>query len=362
MTVKKQLYFPLLTTLLALLIFSVLPFGQPAMVYAATIANDTFTDANGTNLEDHTADDGSTWTVDELAKAQIDGNQLEGKTFNEGRNSDDMGQDAVSAQADCRVTVAGSDMAAGVMVRMHNTNTPGNDGFQGKIEGSTTSARLVITKMVGGSETLLASTAADSYALSQWYTLKLTAVNEGSATRLRLYEGGTEKLSFLETNHPMQGTNYRRAGVVVWDAKSYVDNWQSDTLPDISNTPDTWDFGVVDASSSYETGITYSPGSSGFQITNNSTFDVNITISATDMGSGWLLADSGDPDATHYTLWAGTELTGGLYNIQVTSGGVPLITVLASSTRDWGLKLMTPTSFSEGGQKSGTVTLTATAA
>jgi len=109
-------------------------------------------------------------------------------------------------------------------------------------------------------------------------------------------------------------------------------------LPSISNTPSSWAFGLVDEDSSYETDITYveSPAS-GFQITNNNTYDLNITISATDMGSGWLLADSGDPDATHYTLWAGTELTSPDYNIQVTSGGTFLITVLASSTRDWGL-------------------------
>ena len=145
-------------------------------------------------------------------------------------------------------------------------------------------------------------------------------------------------------------------------AWAWIDNTHLDVTPppDISNTPSEWNFGTVDSNSEYTTGITYQAGVSGFRITNNVAYDVNITISASDMGSGWLLADSGDPDATHYTLWAGTELTSGLYNIQVTSGGVPLITVLASSTRDWGLKLMTPTSFADGGQKSGTVTLTAT--
>lgn len=133
-------------------------------------------------------------------------------------------------------------------------------------------------------------------------------------------------------------------------------------LPDISNTPNSWAFGPVDPNSSYTTGINYVLDSSGFRITNYSAYDVNITISATDMGSGWLLADSGTPDDTHYALWAGTELTSGLYNITVTSTGTPLITVLASGTRDWGLKLMTPTSFTDGALKTGTVTLTATQA
>lgn len=157
-------------------------------------------------------------------------------------------------------------------------------------------------------------------------------------------------------------------GIKALGAKNAVDvgavEWNVTYTPtsSISNTPETWDFGTVSTSSSYETGITYVVDSTGFRITNNVAYDVNITISATGMGSGWLLADSGDPDATHYTLWAGTELTSPDYNIQVTSGGTFLVTVLASSTRDWGLKLMTPTSFSDGGLKSGIVTLTATQA
>jgi len=135
--------------------------------------------------------------------------------------------------------------------------------------------------------------------------------------------------------------------------------------PDIANTPGTWNFGVVDASSSYTTGLSYVENVSGFRITNSTSYAVKITISAGDMTGGdtWLLSDSGAPDATHYTLWAGTPALGD-YTIQVTSGGVELVASIAGSggTQDWGLKLMTPTSITDGVTKSGTVTLTATAA
>jgi len=109
---------------------------------------------------------------------------------------------------------------------------------------------------------------------------------------------------------------------------------------------------------------TTSTGLNYFTVTNNSSYAVKITISATDMTGGdtWFLNDGGTPTATDYALKAGLE--GGDYTITVTSGGVELVASVAGSggTQSWGLQLLAPTSFSDGGQKSGIVTLTATAA
>jgi len=127
--------------------------------------------------------------------------------------------------------------------------------------------------------------------------------------------------------------------------------------PDISNTPNSKDFGVVETSQTYTTGLDY------FTVTNNSGGAVSITIKAIDFtgGNGWTLSDTATPGATTAGLKAGLE--GGDYTIVVKKSS-PYNTLKSgladSATQKWGLKLYAPTSFNDGVQKSTTVTLTAT--
>lgn len=105
------------------------------------------------------------------------------------------------------------------------------------------------------------------------------------------------------------------------------------------------------------TGLTH------FKVTNNSGFAVNITIGGTDMIGGvtWTLSDTATPETDVYGLMAG--LGGGSYNVTVMKNGPynTLISNLAdSSSQQWGLQLLAPTSFTGGGVVSGNVTLTAT--
>lgn len=123
--------------------------------------------------------------------------------------------------------------------------------------------------------------------------------------------------------------------------------------PDISNSPGSYAFGTLDANSSYTTNLTH------FTVQNNSGYDVKITIRGSDMTGGinWTLSDTPGPDI--YGLRAG--LKGGSYNITVTTTNTTLIGNLTdNSSQQWGLELWAPTSFSDGVQKSGNVTLTAT--
>ena len=129
---------------------------------------------------------------------------------------------------------------------------------------------------------------------------------------------------------------------------------------DISNSPDNYPFGTLSEGSITATGQTH------FTVTNNSTYSVNITIGGSDMTGGgvtWTLSDTATPGPNTYGLKAG--LAGGNYNITVSknSSNTTLISNLApSGTQSWGLQLLAPTSFTDGVQKSGIVTLTATQA
>ena len=127
--------------------------------------------------------------------------------------------------------------------------------------------------------------------------------------------------------------------------------------PDITNLPIDQDFNVVSENSTYDTGLTY------FTVTNNSSGAVTITIKATDFsgGDGWTLSDTATPDANVVGLKAGLE--GGGYTIIVKKMETfnTLVTGLGpGATQKWGLRLYTPTTHSDGVQKSTTVTLTAT--
>ena len=130
--------------------------------------------------------------------------------------------------------------------------------------------------------------------------------------------------------------------------------------PDILNSPGEYSFGILEESSIYQTGLNH------FTVTNDSTYPVNITISGSDMsglGATWVLADNATPGVNTYGLKAG--LAGGSYNVTVRKNGpyITLINNLASqASQSWGLELLSPTSFTDGTQKSGVITLTATQA
>lgn len=128
--------------------------------------------------------------------------------------------------------------------------------------------------------------------------------------------------------------------------------------PDIINAPSSYDYGVVATSAIQSTGLDY------FAVTNNSGFSVNITIGGTDMTGGisWTLSDDGNPGADIVGFKAG--LDGGDYTIVVRKNA-PYNTLVAGLgdglSQKWGLRIYVPTSFSDGVEKSGTVTLTAVA-
>ena len=145
----------------------------------------------------------------------------------------------------------------------------------------------------------------------------------------------------------------------IWTRGTYT----PPVTPVISNTPDTWD---VNSPNPVEVNTTYLTGLTHFTLTNSSGYAINVSISGEDMtgtGETWTLSNDGSNSvAGTYGLMAGLSLTS--YDIVVKRDAAynNLVTNMPqSSTQDWGLQLLTPTSFGDGTLKSGDVTLTATA-
>lgn len=120
----------------------------------------------------------------------------------------------------------------------------------------------------------------------------------------------------------------------------------------ISNSPGDYEFGTLDASSSYQTGL-------HFTVENTIGYDVKITIRGSDMlgGDTWFLSDNDTPGENIYVLRA--SLDGENYNINVTETDIELISNLNNNdSLQWGLELLSPTLFTDHEEKMGTVTLT----
>ena len=126
----------------------------------------------------------------------------------------------------------------------------------------------------------------------------------------------------------------------------------------ITVSPTTYDFTVVAASGTPSTTAGY------FTITNSSSVATTISIWAVAFtgGVGWTLNTTGAPGADQAGMYAG--IVSGSFPITITtSPGAALKTSLAATTNQtWHLKLMAPTSFSDGVQKSTTITLSSAAA
>lgn len=130
------------------------------------------------------------------------------------------------------------------------------------------------------------------------------------------------------------------------------------TFVSISNSPNSFDFGSVAASTDENTGTDY------FTITNTSTVAIDVDIRAV---SGW------EGGATDWTYGAAGEDTAklaasagtGSYAVDIAAVDTDyeLIDSLGATTNDsWELKLVAPTSFTFGTEQSITVRLTASVA
>jgi hypothetical protein len=201
------------------------------------------------------------------------------------------------------------------------------------------------------------------------------------ATNVRAFENEVEVTGSPKTTNPPNSSSIKATVAAFNTATCILVDWilqrkyvateptwgswggeQEYTL-EITNTPDSKDFGVLAVNTSSNTTIGY------FTITNTGNCNVDITIQGTDLTGGddtWDLADNGSPGENIYGLYAGLDDGSPAFDIVVreTATYNTLVSGLVEdATQDWGLKLYMPTSLSgyDAQQMSGTVTLVASA-
>lgn len=135
---------------------------------------------------------------------------------------------------------------------------------------------------------------------------------------------------------------------------------------DISNAPSSKNYGSVSESSTYwssgaEPSWPLVDGDAYFTVTNNGDA-CSVAFKATNFtgGNGWTLT-TGVPSEDTVRLTVFIEGDGSGDGIALTTSNQTLIASLgASSDKDWELKMETPSSFTDGVEKTSTVTLTGT--
>lgn len=338
---KRRLYLPLLIMALASLVSGVLPLGQPVAVYAASIATaalyptavaTTDTNMNGGNPLDIDWLTPTNVFADDGAYAEILTNAYDSPAYSFRLDATNFG-----------FSIPAGSTIDGIVVEIDKMGAKAADSLVQMIQGGTPTGT---NNSVGTAH--LATETIETYGSSidlwglTWTVADIEANDFGVAYAAQSTgNNGESRVDFIR-----------------------ITIYYTPVAPSILNTPTSWALGAVDSSSTYDTGIDYVLDTSGFRLTNNSAFPVNIAISASNMtdvqgGTPWTLADNPAGDA--YALKAGTTDTG-TYDVTVTSGGTILKSGLAggNTSIDWGLQLLTPTSFSDYYLKSGTVTLTAT--
>jgi len=160
----------------------------------------------------------------------------------------------------------------------------------------------------------------------------------------------------------------------VW---AWIDNTHLDVtpgvVPDISNLPTSKDFGTVSTSTDYWAyGGTTAPSfpliddECYFTVTNNSSSAVNIDIRATNFSGGiasggWDLGSTAGADTVVLKAGKSGDIVEGDMFVLTISDQTNFISGLAASaSKKWELKMETPISFSNGDEKTATITLTAT--
>ena len=134
----------------------------------------------------------------------------------------------------------------------------------------------------------------------------------------------------------------------------------------ITNSVNEWAIGVVTLSQIVYFSATGEQNNIYSQITNTGSVTVDVEIQGTDFVAtntsyNWVLGSTNSSE--QYCLYANSEATPTVYDIEVTTGGTPLVSsLIKDDTNDWSMKFTAPSAFDasdDGEPKAATVTLVA---
>ena len=119
-------------------------------------------------------------------------------------------------------------------------------------------------------------------------------------------------------------------------------------------TPTSYDFGFIKTSDTPASGLTY------FTIVNDAASAIDVSVIGNDMTGGvtWTLDDTATPGVDTYGMKVGLEGVDYIAKVKKTAPYDLLISGMAAGgSQRWGVKMYTPTSFSDAVAKSCVITL-----
>ena len=194
-------------------------------VWAATIGQDTFTEASNTNLENHTPDTGTSWSVDATAEFLVlgasDDLQENAARDNFARETTDIGDDDMDVSTDTTINSTSNARRAGVIGRIPTGESGVANGYHAYRRGEASGTSYRLDKIVTSVTTNLGSYS-DAAANTVSQTIKL----EIRTAAKKIYVDATERIS--STDDVLTGNNF--AGIVMEEKVPRMDNWLSESV------------------------------------------------------------------------------------------------------------------------------------
>lgn len=199
--------------------------GGGAPGWAATVAQDTFTEAVDTDLESHTPDVGTGWDTDGAASFQAtdtDDLRASGTSIQAARETTTIGDDDMDVSIDYVVIRLSSDSRIGVIGRVPDTEDGEENSYQSYFIGDGSAVDITLDKVVASIRTNLGSYDANITSGDLPETMKL----EIRTAAKKVYLNGIERISSSDDN--LTGNNF--AGVTGQRGVPRGDNYLSESV------------------------------------------------------------------------------------------------------------------------------------
>lgn len=182
--------------------------------WAATIAQDTFTELLDVDLLDHTPDTGTGWDTDTQADLDVFGlltdnvGVASGSTnIRAARETTTIGDDDMDVTLDCVLNSVATNNSGGPTGRIPDTVNGSANRYQAKLVGDATTVDVELEKVVASTTTSLGT-----YDLNAASTDTVTLKLEIRTAAKKVYVGGVERISSVDDS--LTGNNFSGIGVL----------------------------------------------------------------------------------------------------------------------------------------------------